>query len=361
MPLMKPLLAAFAILWSAFAFAGNPETQATPESGRSTTAACTTPSQTIHEESFVPLGGITQWVTVHGQSCANPVILFLHGGPGNALSPFADALYGSWARDFTLVQWDQRGAGRTFGRNPPAADATLTLDRMAQDGIALAEYLTQRFGKKKIILTGGSWGSILGVQMVKSRPDLFYAYVGVSQVVSYRENLAASYTKILETGRTKGDQRTVTALEAMGPPPWANPRHFGALRRFSRPYEAMVSTPAPAAWWVPSAAYATPQRLAEAEEGEDYSYLQFVGFKGNGMFSTVDLPALGTSFEIPVFLIHGEEDLVATAAVAKRYFDGITAPQKEFTLVPQAGHDPNAALVDAHYRVMQLRVRPLTN
>ena len=342
----------FALLTAALAFAANSQGIAP--------TVCAPLSQPVHEEKFIPLGGSAQWVTIHGESCANPVILFLHGGPGNTLTPYADAIYGSWARDFTLVQWDQPGAGLTFGHNAPPADAALTLERMAHDGIALAQYLTQRLGKKKIILTGGSWGSVLGVQMVKLRPDLFSAYVGVSQIVSYRENLTASYAKVVEIARAKGDQPTLAAMQGIGPPPWANPRYFGALRRATRPYEAMASTPAPQSWWVRAPPYATPQRLAEYEEGEDYSYLQFVGLRGDGIFSKVDLPSLGSVFEVPVFLVHGSEDLVATPDVARRFFDGITAPQKEFVLVSHAGHDPNTALVDAQYRILRQRVLPLT-
>jgi pimeloyl-ACP methyl ester carboxylesterase len=345
-----------AVLAGAFAVSGNCQTL----TAKAVLApACVAPAQPVREDTFVAIGGVEQWVTIRGESCANPVILFLHGGPGNTLSPYADAIYGPWARDFTLVQWDQPGAGRTFGRNLPADDATLTLDRMAQDGIALAQYLTQRLGKKKIILTGGSWGSILGVHMVKARPDLFYAYVGVSQVVHYRDNLTTSYTRLMSLARAKNDQVSIAALEAIGPPPWVNPRNFGILRRISRPYEAATSTPAPSSWWIPAAEYSTPARLAEYEGGEDFSFLQFVGLKGDGMFSKVDLPALGSDFGIPMFLIHGSQDLVATPEVAQRYFDSIKAPIKEFLIVPEAGHDPNAALVDAHFRILRQRVRPL--
>ena len=318
---------------------------------------CASPGQAVREEGFVSLGGIEQWVTVKGANCANPVILFLHGGPGNPLSPYADALYGAWEKDFTLVQWDQRGAGRTFGRSPPG-ESTLTLERMAADGVELAGYLTQRLGAKQVILLGGSWGSILGVHMAKARPDLFRAYIGVSQVVSYRDNPSASYARVMALAKAAGDERTVGALEALGPPPWENPRGFGILRRATRAYEAKTTEPAPKAWWVPAPGYDSRERLAEAEEGEDYSYLQFVGRKGDGLYSKVDLAKPGTAFGMPVFLIHGAEDLVATPEVARRYFDAIAAPRKEFVLVPKAGHDPNPALVDAQRRILDLHVLP---
>ena len=321
------------------------------------TSICASPGQEIREDAFVLLGGIEQWVTIRGDSCANPVILFLHGGPGNTLSPYADAIFGAWEKTFTLVQWDQRGAGRTYGRSTPPAESTLTIERMTEDGIQLATYLTRHLGKRKIILVGGSWGSVLGVHMVKSRPDLFHAYVGVSQIVGYRENQAAGYAKVLAMARAAGDQRTVSALEALGPPPWANPRNSGILRRATRAYEELTSTPAPESWWVPSPAYDKPQIRADYQEGEDFSYLQFVGLKGDGMFSGVDLPGLGMAFEVPVFIIMGSEDLVTTPDVAMRYFDGITAPAKEFVLVPRAGHDPNEAIVDAEFRILNQRVR----
>ena len=328
-------------------------------SGNASTPICVSTAQKVHEEKFVSVGGIEQWITIKGDSCTNPVILFLHGGPGNTLSPYADSIYGAWEKTFTLVQWDQRGAGKTYGRNPSTAQSTLTIERMSEDGIELATYLTRHLGKSKIILMGGSWGSILGVHMVKSRPELFHAYVGIAQIVSYRENQAASYEKVIASARTTKDSSTLSALEALGPPPWTDPRNSGILRRATRAYEGKVSAPAPESWWVPAPDYDTPQMRAAYLEGEDFSYLQFVGLKGDGMFSEVDLPRLGMVFDIPVFFIHGSEDLVAIPDVAKRYFDGITAPQQEFVLVPDAGHDPNPAMIDAEYRIMRQRVHSL--
>ncbi len=313
---------------------------------------------TLHEEKFVAIKGIEQWVTIKGASCANPVVLFLHGGPGNTMTPYADTIYGAWEKDFTLVQWDQRGAGKTYERNAPAADATLTLEQMTADGIELATYLTRHLGKKKVILTGGSWGSILGVYMVKARPDLFQAYVGVSQMVSQRDNQMASYIGTIALARSADDKKTVTTLEGLGAPPWINPRNFGILRRATRVYEAKATTRAPDAWWRPASGYDTPQFSASYEAGEDYSFLQFVGLKDDGMFSKVDLPKLGTKFDIPVFLVQGAEDLVTVASVTKRYFDSISAPEKEYVLVPLAGHDPNQALVDAQYQILKKRMHP---
>src|SRR5229473_8503715 len=94
----------------------------------------------IDEAMFVPIGGINQWITIRGINRDNPVVLFLHGGPGTPTNlldfPFAKA----WTPSFTLVQWDQRGAGKTFGSGGTSATA-MTIDRMTQDGIELAQFL----------------------------------------------------------------------------------------------------------------------------------------------------------------------------------------------------------------------------
>src|SRR5262249_42939091 len=105
------------------------------------------PPRGIDEASFIRIGGIEQWVTVRGQDRDNAVLLFLHGGPGDVTNPWTFALFAPWEKHFTVVQWDQRGAGRTLKRNGPSIAPTLTVDRIAQDGVELAEYLRKHLGK----------------------------------------------------------------------------------------------------------------------------------------------------------------------------------------------------------------------
>jgi len=323
--------------------------------------ACKSEKQAINEEGFVDIGGIPQWITIKGKHCGNPVILVLHGGPGNTMSPYASAIYGAWEKDYTLVQWDQRGAGKTYGKNKPTEATSLTVAQMAEDGVALATYLTQHLGKKKIILTGSSWGSILGVQMSLSKPELFYAYVGTSQIIRYKENQTASYNKVIALAQAAGVQETVAKVRALGPPPWSNPRNFGILRKVIRKYEAQRTDPAPATWWAPEPAYATPAAQADYEGGEDYSFLKFVGYKGDGMLSKVDFASTATRFALPVFFVQGAEDLLTMPEITRQYVDSITAPQKEYILVPRVGHDPNLPFIEAQLKLLNERVRPLSN
>jgi pimeloyl-ACP methyl ester carboxylesterase len=316
-------------------------------------AACPDPDAPIDEAAFVPINGIEQWVTIKGKRCGNPAVLFIHGGPGNPLSPYADKLFGAWEQDFTLVQWDQRGAGMTYGRKPPPEETPLTMEQMTADGLAVAEHVTRHLGRPKLLLWGSSWGSMLGMHMVHARPALFAAYVGSAQVVDYRQTEAAAYAGLLALARKAGDADSIGKLEALGAPPWTNPRNFGVMRRVVRKYEALATDAPPKAWWAPAPQYATPQAQAGYTAGEDYSFIHFVGWRGDGMFSRFDLYRMGTRFAVPMYFVHGEEDLLGPIGIARRYFDAISAPSKTFVAVPRTGHDPNEAMLAAQYRLLR--------
>lgn len=324
--------------------------------------ACTAADRKLEHEGYVRIGGIEQWVVVRGEDCANPVILWVHGGPGNPSTPFVNSPYRAWEKEFTIVQWDQRGAGRTYARNPVDPETTeqvLTVELMAKDGAEVAQWAANYLKKPKLILVGGSWGSALGVHIAKARPDLFIAYMGTGQLVNRADNDAWSYRKTLGLARAAGDAKTVAMLEGLGAPPWTNPRAPGMMRRATRIYEAKAAAAAPASWFEHGGIYATTQAQADYTKGEDFSWLQFVGMKGNGMQATLDITKLGYDFAMPVFLVQGAEDLVTVPEVARRYFDAIKAPQKEYFLVPGVGHDPNPPMVDAQYRILKTRVLPL--
>lgn len=318
----------------------------------------------VQEQGYIPLNGIEHWLTVQGDDCRNPVLLFIHGGPGNPMSPFAEKVYGDWARHFTLVQWDQRGAGRTYARNLPVRElepeeferTPLTLALMAQDGIAVAEYLQRRLGHAKLILTGSSWGSALAVEMAHQRPDLFHAYLSVAQLVGPAD-LQASYALAAQRASELGDAAAQATLQRLGPPPWKDPRSFGQLRRLIRGYEARRTEPGPA--WRPAPAYATPEDEAALEAGEDFSFLKFVGYRADGMLWRLDLATQRTQFKLPVILVQGEEDLLTPPAVTRAYFERLTAPYKKLVTVPRAGHDPNGPLLATQLQLLKDEITPL--
>lgn len=361
---MSPMArSGFTFLLAAFALQAAAEVTPAPAQPIGTgPVACAAGKRTLNHEGYVRIGGIEQWVVVRGEDCGNPVILWVHGGPGNPSTPFTNSPYRAWEKEFTIVQWDQRGAGRTYARNPidpETAEQVLTIEGMAKDGAEVAQWAANYLKKPKLILVGGSWGSALGVHIAQSRPDLFAAYLGTGQLVKRSENDEWSYRKTLGLARAAGDTKTVAMLEGLGAPPWTNPRAPGMMRRATRIYEAKTTAPTPASWFEHGGAYATKQAQADYTNGEDFSWLQFVGMKGNGMQATLDVTKLGFDFPMPVFLVQGEEDLVTVPEVARRYFDQIKAPKKEYFLLPGVGHDPNPPMVEAQFRILKSHVLPL--
>lgn len=354
---MKKLVAIFAL-----AFISTASSQSIPsnEPGGSTIASkcesSSTIAQPLSEEKYILVGGIEQWITIKGESCSNPIILFLHGGPGNPESIYADSVYGEWEDTFTIVHWDQRAAGKTYGRNPEPAE--LSIELMVQDGIEVAEYLLSYLDEDKIILVGSSWGSILGIYMIHKKPELFYAYIGTSQAGLDRDGIY-SYNKTLAFAKEAEDQEAISVLESLGAPPWTNPRNFGIMRRIQRAFEAGVTDPRPSTWVV-SPSYTSPEYRENYIAGEDFSYIQYVGINGDGFSTEIDFASFGFNFKVSVYFVQGEEDLLTTPELSKQFFDKIIAPEKDYLLLPKVGHGPNKLSHEANYQILVEKVFPLT-
>src|SRR6267142_5634316 len=173
---------------------------------------------------FVPLGGLEQWISIRGEDRSNPVLLVVHGGPGEAQWPATD-IFKPWEKAFTVVQWDQRGTGHTYGHYREKTP-DVTLDRISKDGVELAVYLCRKLHKKKIIVLGHSWGSLVAVHMVQLRPELFAAYVGTGQVSSWAANVNSQFELHLAKARREGDEAQIKKLQAIGHPDPANTNQY---------------------------------------------------------------------------------------------------------------------------------------
>jgi len=309
----------------------------------------------IDEARYVAIGGIEQWITIRGEDRGNPVLLFLHGGPGDATNPWGYAGFRSWLRYFTVVQWDQRGAGRTLGRNGQSLGPTITIDRMTRDGIELAELLRRTLNQTRIILVGHSWGSILGVRMVKSRPDLFSAYVGTGQVAADpTRNYAVAYEDVLTAARRRGNQRAVTELEQVGPPPWQDGRGYAVQRRWANLFEGADTFLASTLGLALAAPGYTARDVNDWLSGQSLSAERLVP-----QTKAVDSAALGGEFAVPVFVIQGAEDFTTPTSLARSFVASIHAPRKELVTIEGGGHFAVFMKSDAFLNELVARVLPL--
>ena len=316
-------------------------------------------SGAIDEAGYINANGIKQWITIKGGSCSNPVVLFVHGGPGNPMSLYSETLYKEWEGQFTIVQWDQRGSGKTYEANQVSGEIAsemlsatpLTLDLIAKDGLEVAAFLRKKLSKKKIIITGGSWGSAVAVNMISEKPELFQFYVGLSQLVNYNSNTLNSYQNVLIKVKQNGDQQAEGILESLGPPPWKNPRNFGKLRKVSRKLEAL-STDNPIILQA-GKEYQSEQYKAAYASGEEFSFIKFVGMNGDGIAQDIELDKNNVDLKIPVYIIQGDEDLLTSPEITKKYFDEIKAPYKRYITVPRSGHDPNTNMLSAQFAALR--------
>jgi pimeloyl-ACP methyl ester carboxylesterase len=312
----------------------------------------------IDDALFVEIGGAQHWITIRGRDRANPVMLVLHGGPGSAIAGLAPSFV-PWEQDFTLVQWDQPGAGRTFRAAGRSIPANLGVESMARDGVELAEWLRRRLGQDRIILLGWSWGSILGVHMVKARPDLFAAYVGTGQVVAMQQGEAVAYDNVLTKARQRGDTAALAELEAIGAPPYGALTELETQRKWAAMYELDRSLVA--AVVVPQlfAPRTTLADLYDLARGTIASTTHFVGPDMTGPITEIDLRRLGLDFALPMFVVQGVEDDFTPAALSLAWVDAISAPRKEFVAIENAGHFALTEHGEEFLAVLRDRVRPL--
>lgn len=317
----------------------------------------------VQEGGFVRIGGIRQWVQVRGEDRDNPVLLFVHGGPGSSTLAMSSG-WQPWERYFTVVQWDQRGTGRTFGETGAAVAPTMTLERMTQDGVELAEYLLSHLHKDRIILVGHSWGSFLGVHIVKQRPDLFHAYVGTGQVIgraTFETAFEITIAHLQALARSAGNTEAIAELAPVAAQPIMNEGNRLLVDKWSR----ALALPSPDDFRL--AGPVPPPFMP------DFSLLDWYNSRRGAAFSAIylrgrdspmfqrDLASLGYEFPIPVVFIEGDEDDITPSGPAESYFEHIVAPHKDFVQIQGGDHFIPFDRPDQFLAELLARVRPFAD
>ena len=311
--------------------------------------AITTPGG-IDEGLFVPSPGGEQWITIRGTDRGKPVLLIVHGGPGIALSPLATAFL-PFEQEWTVVQWDQPGAGRTFARAGETVPATTTVESIAADGVAVVEFVSQRLGTNRVVLLGLSFGSVVGLEMVRARPDLFAAYVGTGLFVHRDDGRAIAYDRVLARARARSDATAMAELEAIGKPPYSTPESAQTLTRWIDAFAGAAE--GGAATRVSELLFAPRQSFADFA-----TYLAgYVASDEQFDLGGMDLRKSGTQFARPIFIIQGAEDYDTPIELARGYFESIAAPRKELVALPNGGH--TALVYDGANFLAELNARVL--
>ncbi|MDO6422182.1 alpha/beta fold hydrolase [Saccharophagus degradans] len=314
----------------------------------------------INVAEYALIGGVKQWVTIKGKNCSNPIVLMVHGGPGNPLSLYHDSLYQDFEKHFTIVHWDQRGSGRTYRAQFETGKLTmekitnqnLSIELLVKDGVEVSDYIRNKLGQDKLIISGSSWGAFLATKIVHSAPNRFHFYVGLSQLVNGHKTYTASYNKVKALATEKNDLATLDTLNRIGPPKWSNPASYGKLRRIISRYEREAA--GKVVQWQVAKEYLAEVSNPEYIFAEEFSFLRYIGLNDDGMIENISLDDCCTHLKVPIYMIQGQKDLLTVPEVTKKYFDEITAPEKKYIGIENSGHDPSIEMVKVHLDTLKL-------
>jgi len=308
----------------------------------------------------VEIGGIEQALYFRGKDIQNPVILFIHGGPGQPEMVFLHKFQYELEKEYTVVQWDQRNSGKTFFMNDPDAILkTMSFEQSLKDAHEVTQYIKQKLNKTKIIVLGHSWGSVIGTALAQTYPHDYIAYISLGQVVSFRENERIGFQKLLNAANAKGNKKDIAAIESLAPYPLETydeklKEKLLNVRKYQAKYGLVEGSIKLLLAIMSSPHYSLKDKSYFGKDVLRYQepIMRF-------LFNECDVRNFGTSYDIPVFYIMGEQDFNTPYIAAKEFFGEITAPQKAFFTVSDAGHYVMLDNKTEFSRVLLKEIRPL--
>ncbi len=290
---------------------------------------------TVNEKVLIKLGGQDQYVEMTGSSSKDPVLLFLHGGPGWPQTPHLRYFNSDLTKSIVLIAWEQPGCGKSY-----MADSTpqnLSVEQLVNDAHELTQILKKKFHKEKIYLAGFSWGSVLGMHLITRYPEDYMAYFGISQIIDINRSITLSREWIKQQAEIKKDKKMlnlVKRLESKDTTLCKTP-----LDCFYKKYELLTQ--------YGGAIYKKESeakiKIAETkyEDYKNYDWLKGFLYSasrlGNAIFETNFTNI--TQLKVPVYFFVGRHDWSLPAIVTEDFFNKLSAPKKELIWFEQSGHE----------------------
>ncbi|MDC7124939.1 MAG: alpha/beta hydrolase [Spirochaetales bacterium] len=291
----------------------------------------------VYELRKMELGCYKQSVLIRGFDRNNPIVVFLHGGPGYASISYIKAFQKEIEKNFVVVNWDQRGGGQSFSLS--LDKKSMTEEQLLEDLDGLIDSLCSEFGKDKVYLVGHSWGTVLGKDYAQKHPEKLKYYIGIGQCVSADASDEYTYPILLAEAEKRNDQKALKKLKKAGNPPYSGLLGEAVtLRKYINKYdgnEINVNT--------------SMEMLKSTIFEPEYSFIDLLRLFIGSYYSIAhlypeykgrDFRTESLEFDIPVLFIMGKNDLVTNHFLAKDYFNIIKAPQKDFILFDNSGHEP---------------------
>ncbi|WP_369059037.1 alpha/beta hydrolase [Caulobacter sp. 73W] len=287
----------------------------------------------------VRLGGMDQWISIRGMARENPVLIYVHGGPGASEMGRSWPYQRGWEDYFTVVQWDQRGTGKTLRLNgAKATEPTLSRKRMAEDLIELIAHVRMRTGHDKVILLGHSWGNAIAMDAALAHPEWISAYVGVGPLLEMRKSEAAVYEHVLRIAAERNDEVALKELRSIAPYPGKGDipiASLGLVRKWVGIYGGLAAYRDNANFYFRAARVSPYFDLAERQAIDEGGLLSVT--KLISELSDADMAGV-RSVSFPTFMFVGRHDLTTPPEVTTAWLQRLKAPAKEVVWFEHSAH-----------------------
>jgi len=321
-------------------------------------------ANSLSEKIRVNINSVEQGMFIKSKNINNPVLLFVHGGPGMPEYWLTQTYPTGLEERFTVVWWEQRGAGLSYSPDIPAE--TMTAEQLISDTLAVTNYLRKRFGKEKIYLMAHSWGSYIGIQAAARAPELYYAYIGMGQISYQIQSEQLAYAYALEYYKKNGNTDMVQRLEAAPPTMTVPlPAAYDSLRDEYMHGAGIGTTHAMDS--VVAGIFLPSWQFREYTLGEKINLWRGKIFSRSREFNlwdtmqATDLTKQVTQLDLPVYFFEGAYDYTCAYPLAKEYFEKLNAPVKGFYTFENSAHSPIFEEPEKVLKILQEDVLAGTN
>jgi proline iminopeptidase len=321
----------------------------------------------VDERLEIPIGGTQQWISVRGRDRRNPIMLMIHGGPASPEMQTSWTWQGDWEDYFTVVQWDQRGSGKSYSANDPGViGPTLSLKRISEDAGEVVQYLRHRYGKDKVFVIGHSWGSLVGLTLAHEHPEWLYAYIGMGQVINGKDNERVGYELTTQLAQARHNTTAINELKSIAPYPETDGSVPVAKimleRKWSVSFGGLAYDRKGLDFYSDLAELSPDYSLADVaaiDKGAELSLPRLLPDLLNFNFTDV------VRYKCPIFMFEGRYDLTTPSEVTAAWFKRVQAPKKGFVWFENSAHmieveEPGRVLVHLVEDVRPMAGKPST-
>ncbi len=269
----------------------------------------------INHGEAVEIGGIKQWIKFQGEDDRAPVLLFLHGGPGNSVISYADRFTTELQKQFVVVHWDQRESGQTAALNK--SQQPLSVSLFISDAIELINFLSARFAQDKIYLIGHSWGGYLGLRVAIEKPELLHAYFAMSPMINQLESESLSLKVLIDKAVSENNNEALTELKTVEIP-FKNADQLFYHRK-----------------WLSKLMKSTLPTHPMVERWADTWLVLF------NEASKTNFAEVAPELNCPVYFLIGSKDFQTHYSLAESYYEKVLCKEKKLYWFSDSAHNPH--------------------